>query len=580
MKSRGVQLIYGMMIVLAVAAVLGVRAQTPSGNSAFGLNTSSPLAILPMVDQRGTTVTDYSGLGNNCVFAASPNNPSWTGWGVSTVPAGTLRYISCPNALASWQTFQAYVCFYPGVQATGESGHSEFSQFEVIVGDSDGNGIILISGVGSASDQYEGGFAPALYSRGNSTWYTWQQVGGDLGGCGVISVTRGGTDHIYWTTPDLNTSEISYGAQGDSNGRNTSSNVLLGGAIPGSRYFNGTFGFAYFDGAALSSATVGENAAAIIQGVQARPGVPVYPSPQLYTGNRLVIVGDSLTAEYRIVTPWSSSLSLANSYDVQNFGYFNNTAKMARALSIEREQSMIPTGPGRAVAVSWLGTNDVCPGANHNFTPAQAWANLRAWSGGLRSKGVRTVVMTMISRNTGGSCDSYKNSLNTLIRQQWPGYFDAIADIAAVPSLGADGAYSNSTYFFSDMAHITQIAATNVVAPLVSQVINAMDGATRQNPNITTSNSYIESVADNYLTDTPTAAATLTLPDCLGFTGWTRTIYNASSFYSITVSGINLETISGNAVIPPGQTGLFRAQLTDPSTAGCYWLRIRNSYGD
>jgi hypothetical protein len=577
MKSRRVQVIYGMF-VLVVAAALGLRAQTPLGNSAFGLSTSSPLAILPMVDQTGTTVTDYSGKGNHCMFAASPNNPSWTGWGVSTVPAGTLRYISCPNALATWQTFQAYVCFYPGVQATGQSGHSEFSRFEVIVGDSDGNGIIVISGVGSPNDQYEGGFAPALYSRGNSTWYTWQQVGDDLGGCGVISVTRGGTDHIYWTTPDLNTSEITYGAQGNSNGRNTSSNVLLGGAIPGSRYFNGTFGFAYFDGAALSSAAVGQNVAAIIQAVQQRPGVPVYPSPQLYTGNRVLILGDSLTAEYRVPTPWSSSLSLMNSYDVQNFGYFNNTAKMARALSIEREQTMIPTVPGRAVAISWLGTNDVCPGASHNFTPAQAWANLTAWSGGLRSKGVRTVVMTMISRNTGGSCDSYKNSLNTLIRQQWPAYFDAIADIAAVPSLGADGAYSNSTYFL-DMAHITQSAATNLVAPLVSQVINAMDGATPQIPNFTTSNSYIESVADNYLTDTPTAAATLTLPDCLGFTGWTRTIYNASSSYTITVSGINPETITGNAVIPPGQTGRFQVQLTSPSTAGCYWLRIGNLSG-
>lgn len=86
--------------------------------------------------------------------------------------------------------------------------------------------------------------------------------------------------------------------------------------------------------------------------------------------------------------------------------------------------------------------------------------------------GWKVIVATMISRN---SEDAFKNSLNALIYANWPTYFDGIADFAGNANLGADGAYTNGTYFnLASPPHITTLSDTTIVAPIASSAVNTL----------------------------------------------------------------------------------------------------------
>jgi hypothetical protein len=65
------------------------------------------------------------------------------------------------------------------------------------------------------------------------------------------------------------------------------------------------------------------------------------------------------------------------------------------------------------------------------------------------------------------------DAFNVLWRAQCPIYFDSCIDIAADPNLGADNAYSNTTYFQTDGIHLT-VTGQNLVASYVSAEFNRL----------------------------------------------------------------------------------------------------------
>lgn len=109
----------------------------------------------------------------------------------------------------------------------------------------------------------------------------------------------------------------------------------------------------------------------------------------------------------------------------------------------------------------------------------------------------------------------------------------------------------------------------------MANAINEADGSTAANPDVTSANAYVEAAANRYVVQTPTAAATHQIFDCLALTGHTRTVVNGSTTNAITVTGMAGQTIQGSATVAPSTAAVFTAQLVSATAGGCLWLRTQ-----
>jgi len=76
---------------------------------------------------------------------------------------------------------------------------------------------------------------------------------------------------------------------------------------------------------------------------------------------------------------------------------------------------------------------------------------------------------------------------------------------------------------------------------------------------------------DRFLDLTGTAAQTVSLPDCIGYS-LQREVVNLGSA-AATVAAINGETLTGNASIAAGTRALFVPVPGAPAVGGCRWQR-------
>jgi hypothetical protein len=168
--------------------------------------------------------------------------------------------------------------------------------------------------------------------------------------------------------------------------------------------------------------------------------------------------------------------------------------------------------------------------------------------------------------------------LNALIRAGWKqAGFAALLDLAELPAF-ASGAYSNLTYYQADGVHpnggttCTTADGGGTLCFYTSKLINTLDGSSAANPDTTASNAFVATDANNYVVQTPTAAATYQLVSCAAITGQTKTIVNGSSNFAITVSPTSPDTIVGASSVPAGGAITYTAAVSSPTAAGCYWI--------
>ena len=110
------------------------------------------------------------------------------------------------------------------------------------------------------------------------------------------------------------------------------------------------------------------------------------------------------------------------------------------------------------------------------FTAAQTFQNILSWVNNMKGTRCQLFVGTMISRTGGGDAD--KDALNPLIRAGATQGLYNLIDFASNPLVGADGAYSNTTYFNTGPTHPTN-AGQVLLGAEASNVINAYgNGAT------------------------------------------------------------------------------------------------------
>jgi hypothetical protein len=148
---------------------------------------------------------------------------------------------------------------------------------------------------------------------------------------------------------------------------------------------------------------------------------------------------------------------------------------------------------------------------------------------------------------------------------------DNIADLATDPHIGADGASSN-TACFPDNLHPGPSCEPYITA-IMSNAINELLGSTESNRHTTAAAAYQEVAGDRFLDLTGTAAQTVSLPDCIGYS-LNRQMVNLGSA-AATASAINGETLTGSASIAVGARAVFVPVPGAPATGGCRWERTQ-----
>jgi len=180
----------------------------------------------------------------------------------------------------------------------------------------------------------------------------------------------------------------------------------------------------------------------------------------------------------------------------------------------------------------------------------------------------------MISRQ---GLDSNKDAYDGLILQDAMRVgADGVIDFAANPLLGADGASTNATYFQADRTHPTA-AGQLLLATAASNALNYYFGYNAANPHIVTATTYAMAAGDGYITASPTANQTLTLPDCTGQSGAVYTVTNLQSAFTVgVVAGSSSQLINGlgvGTVVPvPANGSLTLRDVPNAKTvSGCHW---------
>ncbi|WP_158942067.1 SGNH/GDSL hydrolase family protein [Granulicella sp. S190] len=551
-------------------------ASTGAGVSGGAAAIAGATADYNFLEGSGTIVTDHSGSGNNGTLGAGALAPNWTSGGLTF---SGQEQVALPAALNSSETFVMGVYLQPiGTSVPANS-------FPMLVGSSlGGNGLNLLYDYENqgrlSQDTYI--LAPSIY--GQNAVFTG--VKNFVSGFHVLTYVLGtpgaSVDRIYIDGVEASSYDIFHFS---SAGLQTSGNLFLGSSDTGIFGTSGLTGTFYrmvtFPTNTMSASQIQQISNQITNDVASR-GVSTSPAAVSQGVPTLHCIGDSITAGLGTSNPYCSLLSLTNqpAYNVVNWGIVGVTLQAVVGSEKNRVGQLCEATQGPSVAIVFLGTNDL-------LNPLQSAASLAPNLAGevqtLKSAGCRVFVGTMLSRSgndgAGGSYDAAKDAYDSLILTNGKAYgADGVIDFAANPLLGADGATSNTTYFQSDAIHPTQ-AGQQLLANAASNTLNYYFGFNQANPHVVTASSYTMQAGDGYVTASPTANQTLTLPDCTGQSGALYTVTNLQSTFTVGVlAGSSSQLINGlsvgTAVTVPANGSLTLRDVPNAKTiSGCHWER-------
>jgi lysophospholipase L1-like esterase len=540
-----------------------------SGQSAGGGSTGSGATIAGatadynFLQGSGTTLTDSTGNGNNGTLGAGTAAPTWTSSGLEF---SIGQNVALPSALNASRTVS--VAFYssPGAVlnanniaggiatfVTSSLGAGGLNLFATDFDGPNGTQIPTVesgSNVGTVSSVAISGFNVLTYTVGNSS--------SDL-------------DHVY-----LNGVELPYASQTFSGGSQSSGFLYLGTSNI-SPFSNiglvGTMYRAVFETSEDTPAQVAANYQAIVKDMNSR-GVAMTPQSQPIGKPTLYAVGDSITFGLGVTASqaWPLNLALTNqpAYTIVNAGIPSQSVRSIAGSEPNRIAPFCANSAGPTVAILLAGTNDVGP---YGYTAAQAFASTVSFVTKMRKAGCLVFAGTMISR---GSSDAAKDSFDALLLDGMVrAGANGVVDFAANPLLGADGANTNATYFQADNIHPTSTGQL-LLSAAASNALNYYFGSNSSNPTVVTATHTI-AAGEGYITATPTANATLTLPDCTGQSGAIYTVSNTQSAFTVgVVTGSSAQLINGiaagTAVSVPSNSSVSFRDVPNPKTvSGCHW---------
>lgn len=546
---------------------------TGQGNVSFGTSLPTPLADYSFLDGVGSMLSDGSGNGNNGTLMSGANAPTWTSSGLSfNGNAGNVQGVSLPATLNSARTF----LFVTSTQNLTNNSQYSFVQYDLLLSNSSGyNGLNLwdqqrYTGQGTYLTS-----SPGISANGKMATTIPSNTNGFHCKAFTLGTGYSDLDHIYVDGVEAS----AYSAQSFSAGVQSGGNFFLGSSDVApwtTGNYAGTFYRARIYAQELSAQQVHSSCAGMVADVASR-GVATGPVNVAIATPTLQAIGDSIVCGYSdgngcILTPFMNQLTLANqpAYTISNWGVPGAEIEAISASEPYRVAERCRSTGGPVIALVLAGTNEFL---YTNTTPAAAVGFLTSEVKTLKSAGCKVYVGTIPS--IGHSLDADKDSYDTLIVQQWQTMgADGVIDFAANPLIGADGAYSNSTYFQGNGVHPTQ-AGQNLMAVAMSNSLNYYYGSTVANPHVVAcSTAYTMASGDGVVTAAPTSACALTLPDCTGPSGAQYVINNPQSVYPVTLMGGASQPINGSTspVTVPANGSVMLTDVPNAKTAGgCGW---------
>ena len=186
--------------------------------------------------------------------------------------------------------------------------------------------------------------------------------------------------------------------------------------------------------------------------------------------NKVIFIGDSLTYGTGgtlgdgYPDKFMSAKNIAGLHSYM-FGTFGFTAQDMNSVSRLAEINTI--GGSNAIAIVWIGTNDL----SASRMAAQVLTDLTAICNSIRSTGTRVIVSTIIASSalTAGK-ETERTTLNSSIVSGYTVFADALCDLAADARLSN---YSDTTYYDVGGVHLKDAGYT-VVKDLVTAVYNTL----------------------------------------------------------------------------------------------------------
>lgn len=517
----------------------------------------------------GTVAHDTSGRGNDGTISGA----TWEG--TADLNFGTVgEYVQLPSALnatKSWQ-FAIYSPPFgtgtaPQMQGYGDPGY--FGHNPSLLCGTDTQHMCLIAGslFRPKSMRFMAYGTDSTESAETLTpgWHIVSLLCGSNVG-GVVTKT-----HILYDGAEVG----SYVVQGDANtcpSPATGQYQIGGSSAYDGTWFKGKVAAAWAWSTPLSLSEAAAAAKSAMDYIRAKGVVttyrnPVHTAPLILGGTDSRTFGVGLTPS----TTWLATLSLTDSsYEKLNLAISGETIFDACAMFDAIYAPQIAGAAGPSIVALWGGVNDF----SGNESTRVIANSLKCMVQKAKALGAKVVLATEISShsNSGPSGDDGKNALDAILRAEAFGWgVDNLADLATDPHLGADGASSN-TSCFPDNLHPGPSCEPYVTA-IMSDAINELIGSTATNRHSTAAATYQETAGDRYLDLTGTAAQTVNLPSCIGYS-LPREIVNLGAVAG-TVAATNGETLTGGTTLAVNSRATFVPVPGALATGGCRWERTQ-----
>ena len=210
--------------------------------------------------------------------------------------------------------------------------------------------------------------------------------------------------------------------------------------------------------------------------VAERPAAEVRPEEPDLSRGLVVFDGCSLVDDAGVARddgmPAQVMALLPAGLDMKNLGVGGQTTQMMAADAGAEVDPLYAASRRRNILVCWEGTNDLILGTASPYDARQAYRHLAAYCEARQRAGFRVVICTVLPRGRSAAFYEARNALNAELRAHWRSFADALADVAANMTIGADGAETDATYY-RDTVHLTA-AGYAIVARVVAGAVERL----------------------------------------------------------------------------------------------------------
>lgn len=188
------------------------------------------------------------------------------------------------------------------------------------------------------------------------------------------------------------------------------------------------------------------------------------------TNPLIVFDGNSLTygfdaSNYAGTYPTQTMAAIATSCEWYNIGVSGQTTPDMIA-DVTSQVYPLYTAGRKNIVVPWEIRNDIVV---NGASAAAAYNNYVSLCQGLKANGFDVIVVTVLP--SAGLNNTTRATVNASIRNGYTAYAVDIADIAADPNIGPDGANTNLTYYNADQIHMNN-TGYGVVGGIVKAAVN------------------------------------------------------------------------------------------------------------